>query len=78
MKIFENYIDVTEASKILGVHPETIKRLIRDGSLPAAKFANKWILKKNQLQSFASTYRGKRKKNNEQDHQIFEYGLPAN
>ena len=29
--MFENYIDVIEASKILDVHPETVKRLIREG-----------------------------------------------
>jgi excisionase family DNA binding protein len=57
VNIFENYVDVVEASKILKVHPETIKRLIRDEKLPATKFSNKWIIEKKQLQSFASPYR---------------------
>ena len=35
--MFENYIDVIEASKILNVHPETVKRLIREGKLTATK-----------------------------------------
>ena len=39
--IFENYVDVIEASKILDVHPETVKRLIREGKLAATKFGNK-------------------------------------
>ena len=38
--MFENYVDVIEASKILDVHPETVKRLIREGKLTAAE-ANK-------------------------------------
>ncbi len=35
--MFENYVDVIEASKILDVHPETVKRLIREGKLTAAE-----------------------------------------
>ena len=41
--MLESYIDVIEASKILDVHPETVKRLIREGKLTATKFGNKWI-----------------------------------
>ena len=40
--MLENYVDVIEASKILDVHPETVKRLIREGKLAATKFGNKW------------------------------------
>ncbi len=54
--MFENYIDVLEASKILKVHPETIKRLIREGKLPATKFGNKWIIDRNLLAVFAGSY----------------------
>ncbi len=41
--MFENYIDVIEASKIPDVHPETVKRLIGEGKLITTKFGNKWI-----------------------------------
>ena len=58
--MFENYIDVTEASKILDVHPETVKRLIREGKLAATKFGNKWIMEKDRLRVFANTYDGSR------------------
>ena len=58
--MFENYIDVIEASKILGVHPETVKRLIREGKLTATKFGNKWIMERDRIQVFASTYDGNR------------------
>ena len=54
--IFENYLDVLEASKILGVHPETVKRLIREGKLPATKFGNKWLIDKERLFAFAAVY----------------------
>ena len=58
--MLENYIDVIEASRILNVHPETVKRLIRDGKLSATKFGNKWIMDRDHLRSFASTYDGSR------------------
>ena len=54
--MLENYIDVIEASKILDVHPETVKRLIREGKLTATKFGNKWIMERERLQMFANTY----------------------
>ncbi len=37
--MLENYIDVIEASKILDVHPETVKRLIREGKLAACRLS---------------------------------------
>ena len=58
--MLENYVDVIEASKILDVHPETVKRLIREGKLTAIKFGNKWIMDLIQLQVFAGTYDGRR------------------
>ena len=57
--MLENYIDVIEASKILNVHPETVKRLIREGKLTATKFGNKWIMEYDRLQAFATTYDGR-------------------
>ena len=54
--MLENYVDVIEASKILDVHPETVKRLIREGKLTATKFGNKWIMELDRLRMFANTY----------------------
>ena len=58
--MLENYVDVLEASKILEVHPETVKRLIREGKLPATKFGNKWIMELDRLSVFANVYDGRR------------------
>ena len=58
--MLEDYIDVIEASKILDVHPETVKRLIREGKLTATKFGNKWIMELDRFQVFANTYDGRR------------------
>ncbi len=58
--MLENYVDVIQASKILDVHPETVKRLIREGKLSATKFGNKWIMEIDRLRVFANTYDGRR------------------
>lgn len=54
-----NYADVNEVSRRLGIHPESVRRLIRDGKLPAIKFGNKWLVDKTALDQFASGYDGR-------------------
>ena len=58
--MLQNYVDVIEASRILDVHPETVKRLIREGKLTATKFGNKWIMERDRLLMFANGYDGRR------------------
>jgi len=65
MELLDNYFNVNEASHRLNVHPETVKRLCRQGDLPAIKIHNTWLITKDVLDSFAGTYspqRGARKK----------------
>lgn len=54
--MLDEYLDVSEAAKQLGTHPETIKRLIRMGNLPAIKFGNKWLIERHIFDQFAATY----------------------
>ena len=53
---FENYVTVAEAAKRLNIHPESVRRLIRAGKLPARKFANTWLIERTMLEQFASNY----------------------
>lgn len=65
MPVWENYLNVIEASRQLKVHPETVKRLCRQGDLPANKIHNTWLINKDVLDNFAGTYnphRGARKR----------------
>jgi len=68
MSILDNYLNVVEAAAILGVHWETVKRLCREGRIPAEKVHNTWLIHREQLQEFAATYndprRGKRRNRN--------------
>ena len=54
--MFQNYVYVIEASKILDAHRETVKRLIQEGKLTATKYGNKWTIKRDRLHVFANTY----------------------
>lgn len=59
------YFNVIEAGRRLKIHPETVKRLCRQGDLPAVKIHNTWLITKDALDNFAGTYipkRGARKK----------------
>jgi excisionase family DNA binding protein len=61
----EDYYNVIEAGRRLGVHPETVKRLCRQKDIPAIKLHNTWLIAREVLDSFAGTYsprRGARKK----------------
>jgi excisionase family DNA binding protein len=63
MPILNEYLDVVEAARILKVHWETVKRLCREGRIPAQKVHNKWLIHKDDLGTFAEVYdsrRGKR------------------
>ena len=65
MAVWDSYFDVIEAGRRLKVHPETVKRLCRQGDLPAVKIHNTWLIKRDILDNFAGTYsprRGARRK----------------
>lgn len=58
--VLENYVPVNEAAKRLKIHPETVKRLCRQGDIPAFKIRNTWLIEKDKLDVFAGTYQPKR------------------
>ena len=62
---WDNYLNTIEAGRCLKIHPETVKRLCRQGDLPAIKIHNTWLINKDILDNFAGTYipkRGARKR----------------
>ena len=65
MVLWDHYLNVMEAGRRLKVHPETVKRLCRQGDIPAIKLHNTWLINRDILDNFAGTYnpsRGARKK----------------
>ena len=60
-----NFVDVHEAAKRLGIHDESLRRLIRQEIIPATKIGGQWHIDKDELNLFAATYdpkTGKRKR----------------
>lgn len=55
-RLLAAYADVSEAGKRLSIHPESVRRLIRQGKLPGIKFGNKWLIERTALEQFASHY----------------------
>ena len=52
----EDYLTANEAAQRLRVHPETVKRLCRQGDLRAEKVHNTWLIHSDVLDVFAGTY----------------------
>ena len=55
-EVLDNYAGVLEAGTRLSIHPDSVRRLIRQGKIPAFKFANKWLIRKDELEQFALIY----------------------
>ena len=55
-ELLEQYADVKEVSDRLKIHPESVRRLIRQGKIPAIKLGNKWLVEKAVLEQYASRY----------------------
>jgi len=51
------YVNSPEAAKRLQIDPATVPRLIYSAGLPAIKLGHNWYIKKDDLESFARTYR---------------------
>ena len=50
------YLASSEAADILGIHHMAIQKLLREGKLPAEKIANRWLLRRSDVEEFAKTY----------------------
>ena len=53
---FENYLDLVEAARVLGIHPQSLRRLIKQKKVPAVLFAGKYLIERDTLNQFKSNY----------------------
>lgn len=53
---FENFLDLVEAARILSIHPQSLRRLIKLGKVPAKLFAGKYLIERDKLEMFKSNY----------------------
>lgn len=55
-----DYVTIIQAAETLRLHPETVKRLCRQGDIEATKIRNTWLIHKDTLTTFAQGYSPKR------------------
>ena len=55
--MLDHLITTSDAASMLQLHPETIKRFCRLGKLKADKVNNGWLISKEEIDAFASTYK---------------------
>jgi excisionase family DNA binding protein len=53
---FDEYLDLVEAARELGIHPQSLRRLIKQGRVPATLFAGKYLIERDKLDIFKSSY----------------------
>ena len=50
----KEYLDIYDVSDLLGLHWQTIRRMILDGELPAVKIRRRWRIRKVDLERFTT------------------------
>jgi excisionase family DNA binding protein len=55
LKMLDNIIGTTEASKILGLSPDHVKLLCRQGKIKAKRIGKTWVIDKTSLADFKSS-----------------------
>ena len=53
---FDNYLDLVEAARILRIHPQSLRRLIKQRKMPAVLFAGKYLIERDKLEMFKANY----------------------
>ena len=54
----EIYISTAEAAKILSIDPNSAGYLVRTGTIPGVKIANRWLVLREFVEEMAKTYHG--------------------
>jgi excisionase family DNA binding protein len=44
---FDNYLDLVEAARELAIHPQSLRRLIKQKKIPATLFAGKYLIERD-------------------------------
>ena len=52
----ENYLDLIEAASWLRIHPASLRRLVKAGTVPAQLYAGKYLIERGTLQMFKANY----------------------
>lgn len=53
---FDDYLDLVECARELSIHPQSLRRLIKQKKIPATLFAGKYLIERDKLEMFKSNY----------------------
>ena len=53
---FLDYLDLVEAARELNIHPQSLRRLIKQKRVPAVLFAGKYLIERDKLEMFKANY----------------------
>jgi len=51
-----DYMTTQQAAKELGFHPETVRRLVRDGILVGQKWGKEWLVLKKSVEEYIKQF----------------------
>ena len=60
MEELSGYITTAQAAYILAIDPKSAGHLVRTGTIPGVKLANRWLIPKDFVEELARSYQGKR------------------
>ena len=63
-EIHDQYADLMEAAQFVGVHPVSMRRLIKQGKVPAFLWQGKYLIERSTLNQFKANYEARPSKNN--------------
>ena len=52
----DNYLDLIDAASELCIHPQSLRRLIKQKKVPATLFAGRYLIERDKLEMFKSNY----------------------
>jgi excisionase family DNA binding protein len=55
-RFMHEHLDLVEAAQVLGIHPQSLRRLIKLGKMPARLFAGKYLIERDKLEMFKANY----------------------
>ena len=56
--LINSYIPTSEAARILSIDPKSAGHLVRAGTIPGVKIANRWLVSRALVEDMVKTYHG--------------------
>lgn len=54
--LLDDYLDLIDAARFLDIHPQSLRRLVKQAKIPARLWQGKYVFHRPALQQFKSVY----------------------